>query len=88
MHSFPMHGSNFNLYRRKDGIGNIVVLSFRDEAAKKGKESSTSTKIRARNDTDREREKKKNEKKRKIIKINVSSEEISFRQARARLLNA
>lgn len=80
-----MRGSNFNLYRRKDGIGNIVVLSFRDEAAKKGKKSSTLTKIRARNERERERERMK---KRKIIKINVSSEEISFRQARARLLSA
>lgn len=79
-----MRGSNFNLYRRKDGIGNIVVLSFRDEAAKKGKKSSTLTKIRARNERERERENEK----RKIIKINVSSEEISFRQARARLLSA
>lgn len=81
-----MRGSNFNLYRRKDGIGNIVVLSFRDEAAKKGKKSSTLTKIRARNE--RERETRERMKKRKIIKINVSSEEISFRQARARLLSA
>lgn len=56
-----MRGSNFNLYRRKDGIGNIVVLSFRDEAAKKGKKSSTLTKIRARNERERERENEKKE---------------------------